>query len=139
MLVLDTNHLRCLAQHEAATLPLLSRLKESEGVIVSTIVTAEEHLRGWLARIRSTQDGTQQVPFYSALGATLEFYHAWVLLPWDAESAGIFKGFRRQGIRIGTQDLKIACITIAHDATLLTRNTVDFAQVPGLRFENWLD
>jgi len=30
-------------------------------------------------------------------------------------------------------------IAITRDATLLTRNTVDFAQVPGLRFENWLD
>ncbi len=36
-------------------------------------------------------------------------------------------------------DLKIACIAITHDATLLTRNTVDFARVPGLHFENWLD
>ncbi len=36
-------------------------------------------------------------------------------------------------------DLKIACIVLEYDATLLTRNTVDFAKVPGLRFENWLD
>jgi len=36
-------------------------------------------------------------------------------------------------------DLKIACIALARQLTLLTRNTADFAQVPGLRFENWLD
>jgi len=36
-------------------------------------------------------------------------------------------------------DLRIAGITLAHDATLLTRNSVDFEQVPGLRVENWLD
>lgn len=60
-------------------------------------------------------------------------------LPWDEEAAQRFKLFRRQDIRIGSADLKIACITLEHDATLLTRNTVDFAQVPGLRFENWLD
>ena len=139
LLVLDTNHLRCLARHEAATLPLLRRLKEYEGAVVSTIITAEEHLRGWLARIRSTTDVAQQIPSYEALRDTMEFYRAWVLLPWDREAAELFKSLRRQGVRIGSMDLKIACITIAHDATLLTRNTVDFAQVPGLRFENWLD
>jgi len=36
-------------------------------------------------------------------------------------------------------DLKIACLTLAHDATLLTRNTGDFGKVPGLRVANWLD
>ena len=46
---------------------------------------------------------------------------------------------RDQRIRIGTHDLKIASIVLAHDATLLTRNTVDFAKVPGLRIQNWLD
>jgi len=36
-------------------------------------------------------------------------------------------------------DLKIACITMANDATLLTRNIGDFIQIPGLKVENWLD
>jgi tRNA(fMet)-specific endonuclease VapC len=42
-------------------------------------------------------------------------------------------------VRIGSLDLKIACIALAHDSTLLTRNTTDFAKVPELQFENWLD
>jgi len=58
---------------------------------------------------------------------------------WDARSAQTFVNLRRQGVRIGSMDLKIACIALAHDATLLTRNAADFAQVPGLRIENWLD
>ena len=32
-----------------------------------------------------------------------------------------------------------ASICLAHDATLLTRNLVDFEKVSGLRVENWLD
>jgi tRNA(fMet)-specific endonuclease VapC len=36
-------------------------------------------------------------------------------------------------------DLKIACIALAHEALLLSRNLVDFEKVPGLRVENWLD
>jgi predicted nucleic acid-binding protein len=30
-------------------------------------------------------------------------------------------------------------MAIEYDAVLLTRNTVDFAKVPGLKFDNWLD
>ena len=37
----------------------------------------------------------------------------------------------------GTMDLKIAAITIANDATLLTRNVVDFQRIPNLRIEDW--
>lgn len=40
---------------------------------------------------------------------------------------------------LDTNHLKVASIVLVHDATLLTRNSVDFAQVPGLKFENWLD
>ena len=36
-------------------------------------------------------------------------------------------------------DLKIAAVTLADDALLLTANRTDFQQVPGLRFENWMD
>jgi predicted nucleic acid-binding protein len=36
-------------------------------------------------------------------------------------------------------DLKIAAVSIASEAMLLTRNTVDFEKISGLRVENWLD
>ncbi|MBW3597524.1 MAG: type II toxin-antitoxin system VapC family toxin [Planctomycetes bacterium] len=39
---------------------------------------------------------------------------------------------------IGTMDLKIASICLAHDATLLTRNRKDFENVAGLQIEDWL-
>jgi len=62
-----------------------------------------------------------------------------LILPWDADAAELFLQFRGQGVRIGSMDLKLACIALAHDATLLTRNATDFSRVPGLRIENWLD
>jgi len=50
-----------------------------------------------------------------------------------------FNRLRAQGVRVGTQDMKIASIALAHGVLLLTRNSLHFAKVPGLRFENWLD
>jgi len=46
---------------------------------------------------------------------------------------------KRGGLRIGSLDLKIAWIALTYDATLLTRNSRDFDQVPSLRIENWLE
>jgi tRNA(fMet)-specific endonuclease VapC len=42
-------------------------------------------------------------------------------------------------VRIATRDLKIAAISLASSALLLTANRLDFEKVPGLRFESWLE
>jgi tRNA(fMet)-specific endonuclease VapC len=59
-------------------------------------------------------------------------------LGWTEDSADEFKRLLSSRVRIGTQDLKIACTAIANDALLLTANLRDFEQVPGLRVEDWL-
>ena len=61
------------------------------------------------------------------------------ILAFDEPAATIFRTLRKELPQAGTQDLKMAAITLAHDATVLTRNLVDFSKVPGLRLENWLD
>ena len=41
--------------------------------------------------------------------------------------------------KIGRGDLLNASVTLAHKATLVTRNLKDFKLVPGLKCENWAD
>jgi len=35
-------------------------------------------------------------------------------------------------------DLMLAATALVHDLTLVTHNTADFVNVPGLRLEDWL-
>ena len=137
MLVLDTDHASELVFRSAAGLRLLERLDAAKDDVVITAVTVDEQLRGWLAEINRRKPEDQIVP-YARLVHQVEILAAWHVLPWDQDAVSRFSDLKRHKIRIGTQDLKIAAITLAHDAMLLTRNERDFANVPGLRFENWL-
>jgi tRNA(fMet)-specific endonuclease VapC len=49
----------------------------------------------------------------------------------------IFDNMRKQRVRIGTMDLRIAAIALAQNLVVLTRNSKDFNQVPGLQIEDW--
>jgi tRNA(fMet)-specific endonuclease VapC len=139
LLVLDTDHVSALGFSSASSVELLEGLDASGQSTATTIVTVEEQLRGWLAEIHRLTEPHRNIIAYGRLQHLIEFFAAWNVLPWNADAADLFVRFRRQGVRIGSMDLKIACIVLANDAILLTRNATDFAQVPELRIENWLD
>jgi tRNA(fMet)-specific endonuclease VapC len=139
MLVLDTDHLTELGYSRPRGRRLVERIEASGTPAVTTIITVEEQLRGWLARIAAIADVDAQVGAYAELGERVNFLASFTFLPWDRDAALLFKQFRKQGVRIGTMDLKIACIALGRDALLLTGNTKDFAKVPSLQYESWLD
>lgn len=68
------------------------------------------------------------------------------LLPYEtvgfgAAEAAVYAGIRadlqRRGMLIGPNDLVIAATTLAHGATLVTRNRREFGRVAGLAVEDW--
>lgn len=58
--------------------------------------------------------------------------------PVDAVYARIRNTLERQGTPIGPNDLLIAAHALAHELTLVTDNTSEFARVEGLAVENWV-
>jgi tRNA(fMet)-specific endonuclease VapC len=138
MLVLDTDHLVELDRGSSQGAALQQKLEDAGDAVATTIISAEEQFRGWLAQLHRQRDPHEQIATYQRLQRRIAFFAAWHVLPWNTDAADILQGLRRQRVRIGTMDLKIASIVLAHDATLLSRNLRDFQQVPNLRVEDWL-
>lgn len=139
MFILDTNHLRELTDGTALGEKLRQRILASKTGVVTSIISADESLRGWLALIARAASPERESEAYSRLNETISILGDLVRLPYDLDASARFLSFRKAGVRIGSKDLKIACIALEYDATVLTRNTRDFAVVPGLKMENWLD
>ena len=140
MIVLDTDHLSVLKYHDSPlSRKLAHKLDSGREPIFTSIVSVEEQLRGWLSFIKSHSDAARLVVAYRELEVALHFTHGFRLVPFDLPSAEIFAALKRQRIRVGTQDLKIAAMVLANDATLLSRNLQDFSKVPGLKVQNWLE
>ena len=75
--------------------------------------------------------------YHHCLQMHIETFRGIPLVPFNANATSIFERLRRTGVPVGTMALKIAAIVIANDATLLSRNPVDFRKVPELRAEDW--
>jgi tRNA(fMet)-specific endonuclease VapC len=96
-------------------------------------------MRGWLSAIAKERTLLRQITAYQELTDLFDFFAKFHTISLSAESVDLFNGFRKSGIKIGTMDLKAACIVIANNALFLTANRRDFEKVPGLRFENWIE
>jgi tRNA(fMet)-specific endonuclease VapC len=140
MLVLDTDTLTVIQRQEG---DLYARLDARlQGVaatrpICVTVISLEEQLRGWLAFIARARSPAAQVPAYSRLRLLVQDFADRHILDFNEQAADLYQQLTRARVRIGTMDLKIAAIVLAHSATLLSRNLRDFQKVPGLQVEDW--
>ena len=140
MILLDTDHLTVLGFPEHSAFATLSArmATAADQTFGATVVSAEEHMRGWLARINRLRDVHDQIAAYQELAELFAFFQKFPIISFDRAAADEFKRLRKQKIRIGTMDLKIGAIALTRGALLLSANKSDFGRIPGLRVENWL-
>jgi tRNA(fMet)-specific endonuclease VapC len=135
MLALDTDHLSVLEWEDSLTtqrlLKRLSLIAPNEAA--TTILNFEEQMRGWLAYLSHARTLQQQVEAYRRLKRHLDNYRTIMVLEFDLRAATEFQRLRKRHRTLGTMDLKIAAIVFANDATLLSRNLVDFRKIPELK------
>jgi tRNA(fMet)-specific endonuclease VapC len=137
--VFDTDRLSILHRKNE---PELSRIfarmgRYNRSTFFVSIISFQEEVAGWnrhLARARAQRD----VVFgYEMLRNVIADFAALQVLDYDEMASQKFIALKKQNTRVGTMDLRIAAVTLTNEMTLLTRNTVDFERVPGLRTEVW--
>lgn len=136
--ILDTDHLSLYERGQPEVCRrILQARKQYSDTLTTTIISVEEQYAGRLAQIRKASTPEILVTAYGKLKATFEMFSDLEILNYDFQASEHFRNFRQAGIRIGTQDLRIASITLAQSGILLTRNLKDFEKVPGLVIQDW--
>ena len=138
MIILDTDVLSIVQRAQGPEYNnLVDRLDSADEEVAVSIVSLEEQMRGWLAFIAKAKSTNQQIKGYARLHALLEDFGTRPILDFDQPAALEFERMKAAKVRIGTMDLRIAAIALAHDALLLSRNLTDFRKVPMLRVDDW--
>jgi len=101
------------------------------GIAISTVVLAELY------------SGAYKHPNPPKLLALItDLLQEVTVLDFDSACAEQFgklqAGLLRQGITVPVADLMIAACALVNNLTLVTNNTSDFQNVPGLRLDDWL-
>jgi tRNA(fMet)-specific endonuclease VapC len=139
VIVLDTDTTTLLLGGHAR---VTDRHRRETDEVAMTIISRIEILQGRFAMVLKAADGTELRRAQQWLVQTeRDLAIVPKILLIDDMTATQFDRLRqvKKLRKIGRADLLIAAITLAHDATLATRNLKHFRQVPGLRVENWAD
>jgi len=132
--IFDTDHLSLYGRNH---LPIVTRLGTTQTQLITTVVNAEEQLRGRLAQVAAADDEAKETTAYQWLTDTVIFLSKFQILQYDVAAQAIYRALKTQRLRVGTQDLRIASIVLANRGILLTRNLRDFEKVPGLLIQDW--
>ena len=105
------------------------------------IITRNEVLRGRAESLLKAADEEELRKAAERFQQTEEMLSDFAVAGFDDASIKHFGKLRKQKNlkKMGRADMLIACISLAHDALFVTRNTKDFKDVSGLRMENWVD
>jgi tRNA(fMet)-specific endonuclease VapC len=132
--ILDTDHISLYQHGYPSVFQKVNNLRKEQ--LFVTIISLEEQLRRRLAVIRNPQNITLPNA-YRNFHTTYRFFSEMNVLDFDHRALTYYQNLKKQKIRIGSQDLKIAAIALTHKMTLTTRNTKDFCQMIGLTLEDW--
>jgi tRNA(fMet)-specific endonuclease VapC len=137
--LLDTDHLSVLQRRTGAAYQNL--LVRMAGCALSdfgvSIVTVHEQFLGIHDYINRAKRLSDLIVGYVMFSDALKDYLAFDVVEFDDEALQCFDALSRQKKQLAVMDARIASTAQSRDLIVLTRNSRDFAKVPGLKFEDW--
>jgi predicted nucleic acid-binding protein len=139
MIILDTDIVTLLSYGRNEK--LRQRIESVEEELAVTIIRLMEILQGRFESIKKAANQDELLKAMERFRASEALLDSFKLLEVDETAAQHFKEMTKPKKRIKMKrgDMLIACIALAHDALLVTRNVDDYKPVTGLRAENWAD
>jgi tRNA(fMet)-specific endonuclease VapC len=140
MFVMDTDIYSLFARGQEHVVRQAAQ-KGASNKIGITIITKMEVLRGRIEFLLKSSDSQQIIRAQRLFLMDEQQLAKTLVLLLNDSALDLLSDIRRiKGIKkIGRNDLLIACITLGHRATLVTRNEKDYRLIPGLSIENWAD
>ena len=139
--LLDTDTVSRYLRIQGRNSPLEKRiLSTPPDKIWISIVVIEEALQGALRLINNPKNSSPPLAMQCCvfLRKVMATYSQFPIYPFDEKAKSVYAKMSAKTKRIGANDCKIAAIAIANGFTLVTCNTKDFAQIPGVVFEDWI-
>jgi tRNA(fMet)-specific endonuclease VapC len=133
--ILDTDTLTLFQEGHPAV--CAEFLRQAPDAVAITVLSVEEQLSGWYTQVRQAKRPERLAWAYRRLSESVRFLARLTILTYDEKTMQRFEQLRKQKIKIGRTDLRIAATVLEHGATLLTENMRDFKQVPGLKIVSW--
>lgn len=139
MIILDSDIFTLLIYEHPNVVRHYEAVPDDERLAV-TIVTRTEILRGRTDSLLKAANEQELMTAAKRLQETEEALNDFLIVHVDEEAATHFKALLGQKkLKMRRPDMLIACIALANDALLVTRNRKDFKKVAHLKLANWAD
>jgi tRNA(fMet)-specific endonuclease VapC len=134
--ILDTDHVSLILYKH----PQVTAIAVQQQIAVS-IITVQELFNGWVGRVNNPEQIKNLPTLYSKLWITMKYLQAIEILDFTAAADDQLKRILNENPALRKsrlqKDMRIAAIALSLDATIVTRNHRDFAQVPGIKLVDW--
>lgn len=139
MFLLDTDIASLVLHEHERVLARMAKVDPNETALA--IITRLEMLRGRIDAIVKSATADELLRAVAGFARTEVFLSQFRIISIDEKAATTFEQLRgnKKLKKMDRGDLLQAAIALANNATLVTRNTKDYASVPNLKLENWAE